>query len=171
MGDLFKASGNSGGEEGPWGRADGQPLPASCGDTTTPHDPLTRYTYTYERKTWPWKDNRDIQKMIEDLNAARVASRLEDDDPANDDLAPVRAYLEASFDVPRTLTYLAILNSSSPWDEFAQPLPLPGRRREMDVSPGTWTGSSARSTAGTASARCSSVNEAIPTLAAATGTV
>jgi hypothetical protein len=30
VGDLFKASGNSGTEEGPWGRGDAQPLANSC---------------------------------------------------------------------------------------------------------------------------------------------
>ena len=36
VGDLFKASGNQGSEEGPWGRGDAQPLPASCSGRTPP---------------------------------------------------------------------------------------------------------------------------------------
>ena len=60
VGDLFKASGNSGVQEGPWGRADGQPLAASCAGRTPSFQPLDRYAYSYERKTWDWKDACEI---------------------------------------------------------------------------------------------------------------
>jgi hypothetical protein len=119
VGDLFKASGNDGSsEEGPWGRADEQPLPTSCVGRTTSYDPLTRYAYTYERKTWDWKDATDIKLLIEGLEAARVASHLDDDDAANDDIAPLRAFLGKTFDIDKTLTYLAIRNWAEPWDDY-----------------------------------------------------
>ena len=118
VGDLFKASGNSGTEEGPWGRGDAQPLAASCVGRTPSFQPLERYNATYERKTWEWKDATEIQVLVDALHAARVAGNLNDTDAANDNLAPVRAFFDQTFDVTRTLDYLAVRNWSEPWDDF-----------------------------------------------------
>ena len=118
VGDLFKASGNNGSEEGPWGRGDAQPLAQSCVGRTPTFAPLERYTATYERKTWDWKTAADIQALIDGLTAARTAGNLNDSNTANDNLAPVRTYLDQNFDIPRMLDYLAIRNWSEPWDDF-----------------------------------------------------
>ena len=118
VGDLFKASGNPGTQEGPWGPADGQPLPASCVGRTPSFTPFERYGYTYERKTWDWKDATDIQDLIVGLDAARVAGNLNDSNSANDNLAPVRAFLDQNIDFEPTLDYIAIRNWSEPWDDI-----------------------------------------------------
>jgi hypothetical protein len=117
VGDLFKSSGNNGVQEGPWGRGDGQPLPDSCVGRTPSFTSAERYAYTYERKTWDWKDASDIQALIEGLDAARVAGSLNDSNGSNDNLAPVRAFMDQHFDIEATLTYIAIRNWSQPWDD------------------------------------------------------
>jgi hypothetical protein len=117
VGDLFKASGNSGAQEGPWGRADGQPLTASCVGRTPSFEPAERYAYSYERKTWDWKDSSDIQNLIEGLDAARNAGNLNDTNADNDVLAPVRSFMDSTFDTEAMLDYLAIRNWSEPWDD------------------------------------------------------
>ena len=118
VGELFKASGNNDVAEGPWGRGGLNPLATSCGQQPPAYEPLTRYAYTYERKTWDWKDASDIQRLIDGLEAARIGGHLDDNDTGNDDPAPVRAFLEQSFDLDATLTYLAIRNWAQPWDDF-----------------------------------------------------
>jgi hypothetical protein len=117
IGDLFKASGNNGVEEGPWGRGDGQVLPISCSGRSVTYSPLERYTYTYERKTWDWKDASELKAMIDGLDAVRTQGRLGDSDASNDDLTPVRAFFDQNFDVESMLTYLAVRNWSEPWDD------------------------------------------------------
>jgi hypothetical protein len=117
VGDLFKASGNSGAQEGPWGPADGQPLGASCTGRTPTWQPIDRYAYTYERKTWDWKDASEIQTLITQLDAARVAGNLNDTDASNDVIAPVRTFMEQNFDIESMLSYVAIRNWSEPWDD------------------------------------------------------
>ena len=118
VGDLVKASGNQGVEEGPWGRADLSPLLPSCDLHPPAYQPLTRYEYTYERKTWDWKDASDIRSLADGLDAARIAGHLDDNDSGNDDPAPVRSFLASTFDLDLSLTYLAIRNWSLPWDDF-----------------------------------------------------
>ena len=118
VGDLFKASGNNGTEEGPWGRGDGAPLAASCVGRTPSFQPLERYAATYERKTWEWKTAANLQSLIDGLHSARVAGNLNDSDAANDNLAPVRSFLAANFDSEKMLDYLAIRNWAEPWDDF-----------------------------------------------------
>jgi hypothetical protein len=118
VGDLFKASGNSGTQEGPWGPADGQPLPASCTGRTPSFQPGERYAYNYERKTWDWKDASDIESLITGLDAARVAGNLNDSNASNDNLVPVRAFVDQNFDVEAMLNYIAIRNWAEPWDDI-----------------------------------------------------
>ena len=67
VGDLFKASGNSGSEEGPWGRGDASRWPRAASAGRRPSRPLERYAATYERKTWDWKTAADIQSLIDGL--------------------------------------------------------------------------------------------------------
>jgi hypothetical protein len=116
LGDLFKSSGLRG-NEGPWGDGDERPLPTSCSTYATPWSPTVRYAYTYERKTWDWKTPADVQTFIEGLDAARASGNLNDADWTNDNVAPVRAFLDQNLDVETMLNYVAIRNWSEPWDD------------------------------------------------------
>lgn len=122
VGDLFKAAGLAG-TEGPWGQGDFRVLGINCSTYPNPMvpgppwNPLDRYAYTYERKTWDWKDNSDLKTFIDGLDTARVAGNLNDTDWTNDNLTPVRTFLDQNVDVETMLNYVAIREWSEPWDD------------------------------------------------------
>jgi spore coat protein CotH len=101
VGHLFKAAGYYG-DDGPYNFADGRLFDASCGYT-----PEERYAYSYERKTHEWAGHENLIALIEGMHAAR-----------GDGDAALRTYLEANFDIPLTLSYLAVINWLGPWDDF-----------------------------------------------------
>ena len=80
--------------------------------------PLERYGYNYERKTWDWKDAWRSRTLIVGLDAARVAGNLNDSNAGNDNLAPVRTFIDQNFDIEAMLNYIAIRNWAEPWDDI-----------------------------------------------------
>lgn len=107
--DLFKADGNGGGVEGPWGVSDESVL------TTNPDCPMwtldQRYEHTYQRYTNDWDGVARLRAMIEGLNAVSAEATR------TGDVSGMRAWLTAHFDVQKTLDYVAIRNWSEPWDD------------------------------------------------------
>lgn len=108
VGHLFKSVGLNG-DAGPYGWGDGRTIQASCG-----HDALTRYTYTYDRKTHDWAGHDDLIAMFEELDSHR------DYFDGSIDIPLTQAYLEQNFDVDMTLDHILIMNWSVPFDDYFQ---------------------------------------------------
>lgn len=109
VGDLFKADGNAGAVEGPWGVSDETTLGLN---TTCPQWTIDdRYKYTYDRKTYNWDNNKKLQTTIETLNTLRAAA------VASGDYTALKAFLVANFDTQKMIDYIAIRNWAEPWDE------------------------------------------------------
>src|SRR6185503_8483277 len=71
-----------------------------------------RCEWTYGPQINGWKGGGDVEQLLADLWIARQDSPLS----PNPNLATLRAFLEANFDVDRTLTYIAIRDWSGPFD-------------------------------------------------------
>jgi len=71
-----------------------------------------RCEWTYGPQIDGWKGGGDVEQLLTGLWAARGDSPL----APNPDLATLRIFLEANFDVERTLTYMAIRDWSGPFD-------------------------------------------------------
>lgn len=91
---LYKASGFS--VLGPFGPADGSILPPNAGWTS-----LQRYEWVYSSKTTDWQGYVPLQSMLEEMWAARGPL-------PGTDIPKLRAYLEAKWDVPRSIDYVAL---------------------------------------------------------------
>jgi hypothetical protein len=101
VGDLFKADGHF---EGPFARTDFSQLLDS---TTCRYTAAERYTWNYSRETWDWKGpSREMQTLIDGFTAARMAGA-----------GPLKTFLDAQFDVPQVLTYIAVRNWLGAWDD------------------------------------------------------
>ncbi len=98
---VFKSTGCNC-DEGPFGWGDGRTLGDHCG-----YPAAERYAHTYERKTWRWGDNAELQWLIEAHAQARQGT--------DEELA---AFLAEHFDVDRMLTYLAVINWAVPFDDM-----------------------------------------------------
>jgi hypothetical protein len=96
-GRLFKSSG-IGHDVGPYGAADGRVLP-----TNQSWIPLQRYEWNYSSKNKDWQGYVPLKEMIDQLGAARGNG-------PSVDLASLRTWLTAHWDVEQMLTYLAIRN-------------------------------------------------------------
>jgi len=109
VGDIYKADGNAGAVEGPWGVSDGSTLGLNA---TCPMWTLDdRYSYTYDRKNYNWNNNRQLQTLIETMNTLRAAA------VASGNYAPLKTFLLANFDYQKMLDYIAIRNWAVPWDD------------------------------------------------------
>lgn len=91
---LYKASGFQ--VLGPFGPADGSVFPPNEGWT-----PLQRYEWAYSTKNGDWEGYVPLKSMIEEMWAARGPQ-------PNTDIPKLREYLNAKWDVPRTIDYVAI---------------------------------------------------------------
>ncbi len=109
LGDLFKADGNGGSVEGPWGPANESVLPLStaCPNWTVDQ----RYEYTYERGTHRWAGPAMIRTMIEQLNALRTAAL------ASGDWEPMRTWFKANWDYAKLRDYILLKSWSQTWDD------------------------------------------------------
>ncbi len=109
IGDLFKADGNAGAVEGPWGVSDESTIgpQAACPQWTVDD----RYYYTYDRKTYNWDNNKKLRTTIETLNTLRAAAVL------SGDYTALKAFLIANFDTQKMIDYVAIRNWATPWDD------------------------------------------------------
>jgi hypothetical protein len=112
IGDLFKANGSVSVDDGPWSRADWNPIAVnkSCPMAFTK---LQRYQATYERQSHGWKEptpasHMELIGMIEELATMKATT---DNDPK------VRAYFEKYFDVPALVTHMALRNWVGVWDD------------------------------------------------------
>jgi hypothetical protein len=105
IGHLFKSVGCNC-DEGPYGWGDARRLQASCG-----HSALTRYSYTYDRKTHGWDDSTEFSIMIDALHAARASLP---------DTSALREYFETYWDLDRLLDYCAVINWAVPFDDMFQ---------------------------------------------------
>ncbi len=105
IGDLFKSVGCNC-DEGPYGWGDERPLEPSCGFTTE-----ERYDWTYKRQTrTDWKKgSREVQDLLAKMHVARAAG-----------IPALRAFFAEFFDMPRLLSYIAVINWGAPWDDFFQ---------------------------------------------------
>jgi hypothetical protein len=108
VGHLFKSVGLNG-DAGPYGWGDARQLFEQCG-----HDVLTRYSYTYDRKTHSWDNPIALITMIETLDGYRNGMT------GQIDVAATQAYLEANFDVDRVLDHIVLMNWSVPFDDYFQ---------------------------------------------------
>ena len=113
VGHLFKSEGCNC-DEGPYGWGDGRLLDADCNYTSA-----ERYTHTYDRQTWEWDNSDALIALIEGLHEARAQGT-----------DAVRSYLDQNFDVDLTLTYLAVMNWSAPFDDMFQNYFLYQRRTD-----------------------------------------
>jgi len=111
-GEFYKSTGTiSASGEGPYGVGDSRPLVARSVWTQ-----LDRYHWTYARQSADWKGSITFKNMIDGLWAARGDSYTS----PNPNIPALRTYLEQTFDVDATLTYLAVINWMGPWDDTTQ---------------------------------------------------
>lgn len=103
IGELYKAVGTNK-DAGPWGPGNGSLLSENCG-----YSSAARYAFTYELKTNEWAGSASIQALIENMHRARSAGA-----------AATRRFVEENFDIPTTLSYLAIRNWGAPFDDIFQ---------------------------------------------------
>lgn len=109
VGDLFKADGNAGAVEGPWGPSDESTLLSSA--TCTGYSVDDRYKYTYDRKTYNWDNHSKLRKTIEAVNTLRATA------VSTGDYSALKAFLIANYDVQKMIDYIVIRNWAVPWDE------------------------------------------------------
>jgi hypothetical protein len=102
VGDLFKSDGIRW-EQGPFGWGDERLLEDHCGIPAA-----ERYATTYSRVTPDWKQgSAEVQKLIQDLHAARAAG-----------IPAIRAFFSDNFDLDLLASYMAIRNWLAPWDDY-----------------------------------------------------
>ncbi len=111
-GALFKSVGNLDGQaEGPFGIGNGsllEPVTPRRQETPVYWTPRQRYEHTYRIQNQGWMGHSGFQEMIEALWAARKSNTPE---------LALRKYFFAHWDIDDTLTYLAMINWMSPWDD------------------------------------------------------
>jgi hypothetical protein len=100
VGDLFKVHGAFG-PAAMYDRGDGSLLVDHCG-----YKAEDRYRQTYGRKTWDWKQTNEVKLMFEGIHAANKAGP-----------AALRDYLSANFDYDGMMSYVAVRNWSTAWDD------------------------------------------------------
>lgn len=96
---LVKASGLIN-DSGPWGNADGVPLPSHAG-----YQPLERYPWTYPTKNQDWRGHAPFHQMLVDHPGA-FATAME-----------LRTFFEEQWDVSKALDYYAIAEWAGFWDD------------------------------------------------------
>ena len=109
VGEVYKSKGADI-DEGPYGRADGALLPQRSIWT-----PMERYAWTYNLKNNDWKGHAQLRQMMDDMWEARGGkiSGLNAQDIAN-----LRQYFLAHWDVDQMLTYIVLINWMAPWDDI-----------------------------------------------------
>jgi hypothetical protein len=116
LGSVYKSKGLQG-DEGPYGWAAGQLMPER-----SIWKPLDRYMWSYPLQNSDWLGHTPFLQMMTDLWTAR-GDRFSVVYPNGYSgsgtlaLANLRAHLSANWDVSNSLTYLALRNWSSPWDD------------------------------------------------------
>ncbi len=123
LGIIYKSKGLDG-SEGPYGWANGQPMPDNAQWAV-----LDRYIHSFPSQLNDWRGGVPMRSMVDAMWTARGdRSQLSypnfyaGQDHGNQSSVPVnltslRAYLSASWDVDKMLSYLAIRNWCSPWDD------------------------------------------------------
>jgi hypothetical protein len=123
LGIIYKSKGLDG-NEGPFGWANGQPMPAAGVWSV-----LDRYIHSFPSQLNDWRGHQPFKAMIDGVWAARGDAGLvvypntyngtdhlaQTNVPAN--IGNLRAYLGINWDVDKMLSYLAIRNWCSPWDD------------------------------------------------------
>lgn len=121
LGGIFKATGvipfetgtgqgtaaYFGSGEGPYYIGNCALPPAKSGSTVR-----QRCEWTYGSQVHGWKGGDEVEQLLAGLWAARGDSPI----APNPNLAAVRAFLSANFDVDTTLTYMAVRDWSGPFD-------------------------------------------------------
>jgi hypothetical protein len=115
-GEIYKAQGTDEGSFAPFRTSYGEPLSPRGGPTVASPSgkilpggvwtALDQYSYNYSIQGHNWKGHKQFKEMIDALDAARIAGPT-----------ALRAYLNANWDVDRTLTYIALRNWGCPWDD------------------------------------------------------
>lgn len=103
LGRIFKSSGAGGST--PFGPGDGSPL-----NDAGVWKSVDRYDWVYSSRNEDWKGMGELKEMIDEHWAARGGRTIKDK-------AKLQDYLNAKWDVDLMLTYLAVRNWMSPWDD------------------------------------------------------
>ncbi|HEV7866351.1 MAG TPA: lamin tail domain-containing protein, partial [Chthoniobacteraceae bacterium] len=117
-GVIYKSKGLDG-NEGPYGWANGQKMPAVSVWTQ-----LDRYIWSFPIQNSDWRGHTPFRNMVDALWAARGdAVRVTYPNTYNGDPTSyvnqdaLRVYMDANWDKEKLLSYLAIRNWMSPWDD------------------------------------------------------
>lgn len=113
-GEFFKAEGVFDEPSGPYGRGDGSLLKLRTNRGTNVWTPLQRYEWTYALQSHGWKGHTAFKTMIDGMWAARNNSVAV---PTGAQLAKLKTYFDANFDVDRALTHMALINWQGAWDD------------------------------------------------------
>lgn len=105
-GEAYKAKGT---DEGPFGNGNGSLL-----NTKGTWQPWMRYYYTYPIQSHKWKGSTTFKAMFDSLWAARGDAASPG---TNTNVAALRTYLNANWDIDKALTYLALRNWECVWDD------------------------------------------------------
>ncbi len=117
-GVIYKAKGLDG-DEGPFGWANGQKIPAVNVWTQ-----LDRYIWSFPIQNSGWRGHTPFRGMIDALWAARgdlarigYSNNYSGDPTSYLNQDALRAYFDANWDKDKILTYMALRNWMSPWDD------------------------------------------------------
>ncbi len=117
-GIIYKSKGLDG-DEGPYGWASGQKMPPRSVWTV-----LDRYIWTFPIQNSDWRGHTPLQTMLNALWAARgdvtqvgYPNSYNGDPTSFVNQDNLRAYMDANWDKEKILTYMAIRNWMSPWDD------------------------------------------------------
>ena len=116
-GEIYKAKGTDEGANAPYrNEARGEQLsPRTAPAVASPNGrtvlggqwtALQQYSYNYTLQDHHWKGSKQFKDMIDALWTAKGQGTVQ-----------LKAYLNANWDVDRTLTYLALRNWGCPWDD------------------------------------------------------
>jgi hypothetical protein len=113
VGALYKAQGFAG-TECPYGPGSFEPLSdIVSADPACNFTSIVRFTKSIGRKTArlvdPQQSHGDMKRLIDQMNALKTSTEAEQ--------ATCRAFLEANFDTDRVLTWIAMQNFATPWDD------------------------------------------------------
>lgn len=118
LGVVYKSKGLDG-NEGPYGWAAGQLMPA-----TGVWQILDRYIWSYPIQNSDWVGHTPFHTMLGALWTARgdrsavgYPNTYTGDPVMNVNIATLRSYLNANWDVDKMLSYLAVRNWCGPWDD------------------------------------------------------
>lgn len=113
-GNATTPGGSPSGGEGPYGQANGWPLPTTAGSPSWTE--LRRFEYSFTLQNHAWKGADPIR----DLTNAMWTARGDNYAAPNPNLPNLRTFFSNNWDIDTELTSMAVGNWMGPWDDTTQ---------------------------------------------------